>query len=440
MFLRFLLTFTLLWSVVFGETQNYPKLYKQLGTPLFSSVKHFEEYEDVSALTPFIKEYKQKVQRVLPFGYLADKSKDTKSKKEYLHKLRKLQKAYDFLLENLHQSISKSIDNDDYALFLKLTSYAFDGLFLQTNLRNKAITFYFKHKNERKEQCSLLDKKLQDEKLCQETSELFAVEIIHASYDSRNQKKSKKSVDILIKRVQNRIEVSFYNKNIYDVTIRVKAKLQNITQSIYPKKEFVLQANSTQHYMSLHLGKGASHYSFNWVYMMGSKYAKHNNKYIYRLPYALGTSHFVSQGYNGTATHKGSSAYSIDFPMPVGTKIYAAREGLVIKTKSNSDRGGYDKKFRSSGNYVRVLHDDGTIATYYHLKYKGVLVREGEKVSRGQLLAYSGNTGYTSGPHLHFSVFRAVSARARMTVRTKFLTTEGVISEPLRGHTYESKE
>ena len=171
---------------------------------------------------------------------------------------------------------------------------------------------------------------------------------------------------------------------------------------------------------------------------MGSKNAIHDNNYIYGLPFKKGTSHVVSQGYNGQKTHKGSSAYSIDFPMPVDTKIYAARGGIVVKTKANSDVGGYDKKYASSGNYVRVMHSDGTFATYYHLKYHGVSVKVGEKVSKGEPIGYSGSTGYSSGPHLHFSVFKAKSAGKRETIPTKFRIAKGILENPIRGKYYGS--
>jgi murein DD-endopeptidase MepM/ murein hydrolase activator NlpD len=51
-----------------------------------------------------------------------------------------------------------------------------------------------------------------------------------------------------------------------------------------------------------------------------------------------------------------------------------------------------------------VLHDDGSMALYAHLREGGVLVRAGERVTLGQMIGYSGSTGYSSGPHLHFAV------------------------------------
>jgi len=434
--LRLLLLFTFLLSLCFANNGNYPKTYNKLGTPLYNAAKYFRQYEKISNLKVLVQEYTNEVDATMLYGYEADISKD--KKKKYLKKLRKLQSSYDRLLHSLHISISKSIKNEDYKLFLKLTSYPFDGLFANIHLRNQAITFYTKHKNEKILKCMVLEKNMADEKLSNETQDLFATEIEHSSYNSTTQKKSKKSVMITAKRVKNTIEVYLHNKNIYDVTIRVRHTVKNMIISRKPLKEFVLKAKSAYHYTTLILGSGKSQYGFSWSYTMGSKNAQHDDNYVYRLPFKKGTSHVVSQGYNGKDTHKGSVAYSIDFPMPKGTKIYAARDGIVVKTKSNSDVGGYDKKYANSGNYVIVMHSDGTFAIYYHLKYHGVIVKVGERVLKGEPLGYSGNTGYSSGPHLHFSVLKAKSAGKRETIPTKFRTLKGILENPIRGIYYKA--
>lgn len=88
--------------------------------------------------------------------------------------------------------------------------------------------------------------------------------------------------------------------------------------------------------------------------------------------------------------------------MPVGTPIIAARAGVVVKTENSQNGRGTDP----SGNFVRILHDDGTMGVYLHLKQGSVSVREGQRVTVGSPLALSGNTGNSSGPHLHFVVQR----------------------------------
>lgn len=412
-------------------------LYKSLADPLYTSLKHFEKLQNIDALKVDIVAFATAVKMTKKRGDEARISQTSALKKNYLQELRVLQKHYNRLLHLLQKEIDRAIKKDDYTLFLKLTAYEFNGLLENSNEKNRATLFYEKHKASKK--CQILEKKIHECTLIDATAELFQAEIIKSSYNSHTKTKSKKKVTIRIKRVANEIQVAFVNKNIYPITIRVKAEYKNLKPLQKPLDEFVIPAKKSLHYATLKVLNGGSYYSYSWNWIMGSKKAKHDDSYVYSLPYKKGTSHLVSQGYNGSKTHKGSSAYSIDFVMPEGTKVYAAREGLVVKTKSNSDVGGYDRKYASSGNYVRVMHSDGTFATYYHLKYRGVLVKAGQRVEKGEPLGYSGNTGYTSGPHLHFSVFKVTSASKRETVATKILTSEGVISEPVVRHYYKSK-
>ncbi|KAB0497811.1 peptidoglycan DD-metalloendopeptidase family protein [Pseudomonas vancouverensis] len=124
--------------------------------------------------------------------------------------------------------------------------------------------------------------------------------------------------------------------------------------------------------------------------------------YRYPLPWRGGPFR-ISQGPNGPYSHFGpKSRYAIDIAMPEGTPIIAARGGTVIKTENSQDGRGND----ASGNFVRVLHDDGTMGVYLHLKKGSVCVREGQRVKVGSALALSGNTGNSTGPHLHFVVQR----------------------------------
>ena len=128
--------------------------------------------------------------------------------------------------------------------------------------------------------------------------------------------------------------------------------------------------------------------------------------YRYPLPWRGGPFR-LTQGPNGTFSHTDSkSRYAMDIAMPEGTPIIAARGGLVVKTENEQVGRGND----ASGNFVRVRHDDGSEAVYLHLKQGSVSVRAGQRVAVGSPLALSGNTGNSSGPHLHFVVQRATEA------------------------------
>ncbi len=114
----------------------------------------------------------------------------------------------------------------------------------------------------------------------------------------------------------------------------------------------------------------------------------------------------IEQGFNGRFSHDDvQNRYAIDFRAPQGTPVYAARGGTVMQVESDFDKAGLDlEKYGGRANYVRILHDDGTMGLYAHLRTEGVLVRPGQRVRTGQKIGLSGNTGFTSGPHLHFAV------------------------------------
>ncbi len=127
----------------------------------------------------------------------------------------------------------------------------------------------------------------------------------------------------------------------------------------------------------------------------------------YCLPYPEGESARVSQSWSEGGTHRGR--FAIDFSMPVGSTITAARGGRVTETRTeyrDDDRtGGHE-------NGVFVLHDDGTMATYLHMSEDGVFVDVGDTVEVGDAIGLVGTTG-TSVPHLHFEVFEGQGGRSQ---------------------------
>lgn len=147
---------------------------------------------------------------------------------------------------------------------------------------------------------------------------------------------------------------------------------------------------------------------FSLQHIPGDPTARHAPERPYRLPYAIASRHPVSQAFPERITHTDrSSEYAIDFEMPVGTGVYAARAGVVMEIAG--DYFGTDADPGSAtlpANLVRVLHDDGTMALYAHLQWNSIRVVPGQRVERGQHLADSGNTGFSTGPHLHFAVQR----------------------------------
>jgi murein DD-endopeptidase MepM/ murein hydrolase activator NlpD len=159
---------------------------------------------------------------------------------------------------------------------------------------------------------------------------------------------------------------------------------------------------------------------------------------IYRLPFAAGKRVTVTQGYGGKATHRGASTYAVDFEASVGTPIYAARAGTVVAVESGHNRSGYDKSYSRFANYILIEHADHTFAEYAHLMQRGVTVGIGRKVRAGELIGYSGNTGYTNGPHLHFEVLKVESAVTGSTVSLPVRMRSGgnIVTHPKKGDSY----
>ena len=114
----------------------------------------------------------------------------------------------------------------------------------------------------------------------------------------------------------------------------------------------------------------------------------------------------IDQGYGGSFSHADAqNRYALDFAAKEGTPVVAARGGVVMQVDSDFDKASLNReKAGGRANFVRIVHDDGTMALYAHLRLDGVMVREGQRVRAGQLIGHSGNTGYTTGPHLHFAV------------------------------------
>lgn len=147
-------------------------------------------------------------------------------------------------------------------------------------------------------------------------------------------------------------------------------------------------------------------YHYDWI--AGDPDSQHAPVVPYRAPFAIARGFEISQAFPTGTTHRTpESYYAVDIAMPVGTDIYAARAGTVFEVSSTNFRGGLDPdRDLATANLVRILHDDGTYAIYAHLNWNTIRVQPGDKVKRGEYIADSGNTGFSSGPHLHFAVLR----------------------------------
>lgn len=141
--------------------------------------------------------------------------------------------------------------------------------------------------------------------------------------------------------------------------------------------------------------------------------------FTYCLPFRPGNSYYVSQTQG--RTHKGKSKHAIDFLIPIGAGVHAARSGYVINAQDIFSEAGRTQEFLGKANYIVIKHSDMTNAMYAHLDYKGTKVKVGDYVKVGDHIGYAGNTGFSNGAHLHFEVFKGFG-RDQRSFEVSFMT------------------
>ena len=175
------------------------------------------------------------------------------------------------------------------------------------------------------------------------------------------------------------------------------------------------------------------HYRFTRRLVIGDPAARHLPPQPYLLPVPPAKRFYVSQAFGGAATHHDlQNYYAVDIPMPEGTPVYAARGGVIMEVANDFLRSGIGSRFEERANYIRILHDDGTMAIYAHLMPESIRYPTGTRVRRGDCIAESGNTGYSSGPHLHFAVQKNFGMELR-SVPFQFIDATGRPFTPEQG-------
>lgn len=240
--------------------------------------------------------------------------------------------------------------------------------------------------------------------------------------------RAQQSVQVYNIEADNGLILNAKNENLFPVTLVLELELENMKPDVRKPYIFIVEPKSDVRIMALNVIEQTEAWTYEsqYVYYMGNIYARHNDRFAYRLPFRKGDSYTLSQGFGGAFSHKDHQEYALDFTMPEGTPVYAARGGLVVNAEEQYSEGGQDNEYLDKANHVTVLHDDGTFADYTHLRFNGVEVQVGQKVRTGQLLGYSGATGYATGPHLHFVVKKAKLGGSFESIPVKFATKDGI--------------
>lgn len=215
-----------------------------------------------------------------------------------------------------------------------------------------------------------------------------------------------------------------------ELTVTLDAQVENVELSTPLPVTAVFEGSQTKTLVRLRRAKPGLAWSYrnvryNWNW--GTAKARPDDSVLYLLPFEPNHAVRVIQGYDGKFSHTGLMRYAVDFDLPEGSVVRAARDGVVVDAIHTFTTAGTDSRYREQDQANRVLirHDDGTFGYYGHLKPGGVFVREGQTVRAGHLLGLSGNTGYSRGPHLHFEVRTAVDGRQWRTFPVRFTAQQG---------------
>ncbi|MEM6686415.1 MAG: M23 family metallopeptidase [Bacteroidota bacterium] len=228
--------------------------------------------------------------------------------------------------------------------------------------------------------------------------------------------------------------ISIYIKNniLGDVFFKIDPKDSTMHSIVYPPKSMIPAGGKLTNFIKvprniLENDSAAiglkNYFTFNLAFGNPAT-VKPNNDYKYLLPYK--PKRKLIQGNFGNFSHNhAGSFHAFDFGTKIGDTIYAAREGKVISIKDDSKKHGRTRKFSNFANYIVIMHDDETTAHYYHLDYKGVLVANGDTVTRGQAIGISGMTGFTTVQHLHFVVRIPTEDKGNISIPIEFEGFEG---------------
>lgn len=237
---------------------------------------------------------------------------------------------------------------------------------------------------------------------------------------------AKTNVNIYYEKSANGYSVYADNYEFCPTTIKIHFDVNNLRLKDGNDQYYVLTPMKTKQLITtLSIQDRKKAYNFKYTYKSNlgdHNLEKYDSDFQYNLPFSKSNSFILAQGYNGDFSHQNKNA--LDFSMPIGTKVKAVRDGIVVKVKENNSKNCGDESCKKFNNYITIYHSDGTFSEYTHIRKDGAIVKVGDKVKKGKTIAYSGNVGWSTGPHLHLVIFLQ-KLENRITLRTKFKTGTG---------------
>lgn len=248
-----------------------------------------------------------------------------------------------------------------------------------------------------------------------------------------------RSVEFVKEQTGDVITLSVKSNYVSEFTVTVEATLENMTPS--RPVPFTVESAGRSSFVLVRFKRTDKtrrwRYKYQPYWQFGARRSTTTNDADYAMPFGPGR-YVVMQGPRGTFSHFAGtgSENAVDWTVPEGTIVCAARAGRVVGVKQDSNIGGADRSMRPFANYIIIKHADGTFAEYVHLQKDGALVHLGDEVTVGQPIGLSGQTGFASKPHLHFDVFQAVDGKKKLSLPFRLKTKDGVFTEFIRGQSY----
>jgi murein DD-endopeptidase MepM/ murein hydrolase activator NlpD len=228
-------------------------------------------------------------------------------------------------------------------------------------------------------------------------------------FESRQLKTHTKQ-HIWLEKGGTKYDPSFHIRNTFygpvEVEVQFKRRQNALATPDLPRRFVVAHGVSNPLFRVNAINERQSwQFTLEYSFTIGNPLPNYESSVNYLPPLAPTNKFLITQAFAGKFSHQDDqNKYAVDIAMPEGSPVHAARAGIVINVENDYFNSGTEQNYKSRANSIRILHNDGSMAIYAHLALEKAQVYPGLRVSAGQLIGYSGNTGYSSGPHLHFAV------------------------------------